>query len=262
VARLRLTGPDAADADCTPPSWQGQDQSGRILIVEAATRRYDDVSGYRVSGVEMKGFHIYTDGWWRNPKHAVTTDATIVEAGPPKRPTGVVTSGPWSPAPSGYFQSVAADVSDPQSGQVVRATGDLYFTAAPFEVGQRIRVRWSAKREAIEAYNSTTAPEDEWQGEASAGGAALAEAIPGAGGTLFSAAELSPDQAARVQQALGALGISGTARVQVMRAQGAGASDGQPDPIEQLEKLAELRKSGALTDEEFEQQKRRVLGEH
>ncbi|MBV9309255.1 MAG: SHOCT domain-containing protein [Solirubrobacterales bacterium] len=35
-----------------------------------------------------------------------------------------------------------------------------------------------------------------------------------------------------------------------------------PIRIEQLEKLAELRKSGALTDEEFEQQKRRVLGEH
>jgi hypothetical protein len=36
---------------------------------------------------------------------------------------------------------------------------------------------------------------------------------------------------------------------------------GQADPIAQLEKLAELRKSGALTDAEFEQQKKRILGE-
>ena len=25
------------------------------------------------------GFYFYTDGWWRNPKNAVTTEATIVE---------------------------------------------------------------------------------------------------------------------------------------------------------------------------------------
>jgi Short C-terminal domain len=209
----------------------------------------------------MKGFHIYTDNWWRDPKHAVTTEATLVEVGRPKRPTGVVTSGPWNPTPSGYFQLVAADVTDPKTGEIVRATGDLYFTAAPFQVGQTLKVRWSAKREAIEVYDSTTAPEGEWGGEASAGGQAMAETIPGAGATLVSGAELSPDQAARVQQALGALGISGTSGVQVVRAQGASAGGDQPDPIEQLEKLAELRKSGALTDEEFEQQKRRVLGE-
>jgi hypothetical protein len=155
---------------------------------------------------------------------------------------------------------VVADVTDPETGQIVRATGELYFTAVAFQVGQRIRVRWSAKREAIELFKSSTAPEDEWGGEASAGGQALAEAIPGAGATVLGG-ELSPDQAARVQQALGALGISGTSGVQVVRTQGAGAGGGQPDPIEQLEKLAELRKSGALTDEEFEQQKRRVLGE-
>jgi hypothetical protein len=154
---------------------------------------------------------------------------------------------------------VVADVTDPETGQIVRATGDLYFTAVPFRVGQKMRVRWSAKREAIEVFKSSTAPEDESGGEASAGG--LAEAIPGAGATVLSGGELSPDQAARVQQALGALGISGTPEVQVVRAQGAGAGGGQPDPIEQLEKLAELHKSGALTDEEFEQQKRRVLGE-
>jgi hypothetical protein len=156
---------------------------------------------------------------------------------------------------------VAADVTDPKTGKIVRATGDLYFTAVPFQVGQRIRVRWSAKREAIETFKRSTAPDDEWGAEARAGGHALSDAIPGAGEMVSSGGELSPDQAARVQQVLGALGIGGTSDVQVIRAQGAGAGGGQPDPIEQLERLAELRKSGALTNEEFEQQKRRVLGE-
>ena len=50
------------------------------------------------------GFHIYTDHWWRNPKHAVTTEATIAEVKPPKRPTGTVTSGPYDPSPTGFFQ--------------------------------------------------------------------------------------------------------------------------------------------------------------
>jgi hypothetical protein len=34
----------------------------------------------------------------------------------------------------------------------------------------------------------------------------------------------------------------------------------RPDKLDQLQKLADLRKSGALTDEEFEQQKKRILG--
>src|SRR4051794_20230248 len=135
------------------------------------------------------GFHIYTDHWWRNPKHAVTTEATLVEVKPPTRPTGTVTSGPYNPSPSGQFQEVVADVSDPATGEVVRAHGDLYFSFQPFQVGQRLRVRWSAKRKEIDVYNEKTAPEEEWS----------REAAPPAG------AELSSDQAARVQQALGAL---------------------------------------------------------
>jgi len=33
-----------------------------------------------------------------------------------------------------------------------------------------------------------------------------------------------------------------------------------PDPMEQLEKLGELREKGVLTDEEFEAQKAKILG--
>jgi hypothetical protein len=39
-----------------------------------------------------------------------------------------------------------------------------------------------------------------------------------------------------------------------------GPSTGSPDPVAQLEKLAKLRDSGALTDAEFEQQKAKILG--
>ena len=205
------------------------------------------------------GFHIYTDHWWRNPKHAVTTYATLVEVKPPKRPTGTVTSGPYNPSPSGYFQEVVADVTDPGTGAIVRAHGDLYFTFQPFQVGQRLRVRWSAKRKEINVYSEKTAPEDEWSRETNAAAGALGSALPGVGDGALSGAQLSSDHAVRVQQALGALGLGNVSGVQVVHAAGVAAS--QQDPIAQLERLAELRKSGVLTDAEFDQQKRRILGE-
>jgi hypothetical protein len=147
------------------------------------------------------GFHIYTDHWWRNPKHAVTTEATLVEVKAPERPTGTVTSGPYNPSPSGYFQEVVAEVTDPATGQTVRAHGELYFTFQPYQVGQRLRVRWSAKRKEIDLYNEKTAPEDEWSREANAG---------------------AGDQAAPLQQALGALGLGNVSDIQDRSRQGPG----------------------------------------
>ena len=173
------------------------------------------------------GFHIYTDHWWRNPKHAVTTDATLVEVKRPERPTGTMTSGPYSPTVSGHFQEVIADVTDPETGQIVRAHGELYSTFQPFLVGQRLRVRWSAKRKEVDVYSEKTAPEDEWSSEVNAGA--------------------------------GPLGLGNVLGVQVVHTEEAPA--GRQNPIDQLERLAELRKSGALTDAEFDQEKRRVLGE-
>jgi hypothetical protein len=120
-----------------------------------------------------------------------------------------------------------------------------------------VKVRWSAKRRAVEPYNANTAPAEEWSKEAGAAEAGIA----GTGATPLSGAELSPDQAARLQAALGALGLGGTSSVRVARVQDADGG-ARPDPIEQLEKLAELRSSGALTDAEFEQEKHRVLNEH
>ena len=196
------------------------------------------------------GFHIYTDGWWRNPKNAVTTEATIVEI----RKTHRFGGNQYKNA--GYYHSVVADVRDPETGQVVRTTNsEVYGGLQPFQVGQRITVRWSAKRKTFELYSWNTAPE----GDGSAGARGLARAISVAGPTPGSGSELPPDQAARVQQVLGALGASGISSVQVVSTQTAAA--GKPDPISQLEKLAALRQGGALTDAEFEQQKRRILGE-
>jgi hypothetical protein len=196
------------------------------------------------------GFHIYTDSWWRNPKNAVTTDATIVEI----RKTHRFGGSEYKNA--GYYHSVVVDVNDPETGQVVRTTGsEVYSGLQPFQVGQRIRVRWSPKRKTFELYSWNTAPE----GDPSAGPQALAGAISGAELTPVSGSELSPDQTARVQQVLGALGFSGPSDVHVVSTQQGAA--GQQDPVSQLERLAALRQSGALTDAEFEQQKRRILGE-
>jgi Short C-terminal domain len=195
------------------------------------------------------GFHIYTDGWWRNPKNAVTTEATIVEI----RKTNRFGGNEFKSA--GYYQSVVVDVNDPETGQAVRTdNSEVYSGLQPFQVGQSIKVRWSAKRKYFELYSWNTAPE----GDAGAGVQGLAGGLTG-GVTPVSGSELSPDQAARVQSVLGALGVSGASRVEVVNAQQ--NADGQPDHISQLERLAALRKSGALTDAEFEQQKRQLLGE-
>jgi hypothetical protein len=196
------------------------------------------------------GFHIYTDGWWRNPKNAVTTEATIVEIRKTHRFGGSELKS------AGYYHSVVADVRDPETGQAVRTTNsEVYSGLQPFQVGQRIKVRWSAKRKTFELYSWNTAPE----GDGSADALGLAEAISVAEPTPVSGSELSPDQSARVQQVLGALSASGISGLQAVSTQT--AASGQPDPISQLEKLAALRQSGALTDAEFEQQKRRILGE-
>lgn len=39
------------------------------------------------------------------------------------------------------------------------------------------------------------------------------------------------------------------------------AAPGAPDPVDRLERLAALKDRNLITDEEFEQQKRRILGE-
>jgi hypothetical protein len=197
------------------------------------------------------GFHIYTDGWWRKPENAVTTEATIVKLGKTKRLDGETLD-----YHAGYYQKVEADVLEPDQGNLVRGeSGDrVYAGLQPFEVGQKIKVRWSAHRKTFALYDWRTAPEGESDGQAFG---------PASPGTLIapgiaspSGAELTSDQAARVQAALGSLGLGNNVRIQAATTPASPAAD----PIAEIERLAALHKSGALTDEEFEQQKHRILG--
>ena len=118
------------------------------------------------------GFHFYTDGWWRNPKNAVTTEATIVEI----RKTHRFGGSEYKNA--GYYHSVVVDVSDPETGQITRTTNsEVYSGLQPFQVGQRITVRWSAKRKTFELLSWNTAPEGD--GTAGAQGLPRRFRVPG-----------------------------------------------------------------------------------
>jgi Short C-terminal domain len=81
------------------------------------------------------------------------------------------------------------------------------------------------------------------------------------GETTVIDADADPEVMEQVSQMLGQMGID----VQGQPAGETGfASDGActdtDDQLSQLERLSALRSSGALTDEEFEEQKRRILG--
>jgi hypothetical protein len=62
----------------------------------------------------------------------------------------------------------------------------------------------------------------------------------------------NPEMMQQVEQALGQFGI------QMEQASPAGPAE--DDPIAKIERLDALRRSGALTEEEFQEQKRRILG--
>lgn len=78
----------------------------------------------------------------------------------------------------------------------------------------------------------------------------------------------NPEAAEQVMQMLGQMGLGGANVVFEGQPgapqQPAAAPSAQPasdDPIARLERLAALKASGVLTEEEFQQQKRRILGE-
>ena len=72
-------------------------------------------------------------------------------------------------------------------------------------------------------------------------------------------ANANPEVMEQVSQMLGQMGISVDGRQPAAFASDDAGKD-TDDPLAQLERLAALRDSGALTDEEFEEQKRRILG--
>jgi Short C-terminal domain len=84
-------------------------------------------------------------------------------------------------------------------------------------------------------------------------------ALAGSLGDLMQQALADPaafQQKMREQSAAGIDPLTGQSFAQPAPAQAAAA-----DPVDQLEKLADLRDRGVLTPEEFEAQKRRILGE-
>jgi hypothetical protein len=72
-------------------------------------------------------------------------------------------------------------------------------------------------------------------------------------------ASANPQMAEQLSQALGHLGIA--ADQQQAAGFGSSPADAGDDTLSQLERLSTLRATGALTEEEFEQQKRRILGD-
>jgi hypothetical protein len=71
-------------------------------------------------------------------------------------------------------------------------------------------------------------------------------------------ASANPQLAEQLSQALGQIGI--TTDPQQAAGSGSQEADAGDDTLSQLERLSALRASGALTEDEFEQQKRRILG--
>ena len=122
---------------------------------------------------------------------------------------------------------------------------------------QQIKIHWnevpSSEQQAEQQAQQLAALMNAQQG-------AAGQATPNVSGAP---AALSEDQAARLQQVLGSLGAGGLGSAQVvdLRGQAGAPAGGERDPVAQLEKLAELRDKGALTEAEFEQQKQRILGE-
>ena len=71
-------------------------------------------------------------------------------------------------------------------------------------------------------------------------------------------ASSNPELAQQISAALGQFGVGAQQPASGFRSDQAGG--GEDDTLSQLERLSALRASGALTEEEFEQQKRRILG--
>jgi hypothetical protein len=80
---------------------------------------------------------------------------------------------------------------------------------------------------------------------------------PAPGSNIMVGDQSLADMVAQAQAGMAAAGISPGA---VPGMPGTPAPAAQPDPVEQLSKLADLRDRGVLSDEEFEAQKAKILG--
>ena len=130
---------------------------------------------------------------------------------------------------------------------------------APYEVTTRLRVQQSAIPYTGQSLGVLVDPRDPEK-------IVLDESMGG----LLAGANLRPDQVASIEAAseLARAGASPeqiTARINEIRA-AAGRPPAQtvgataPDPVAQLERLADLRDRGVLSDDEFSAQKAKILG--
>jgi hypothetical protein len=209
----------------------------------------------------MRFLSFYPEGWWRDPKHAITIDATVVEAGRPR-----------FPGYSGYDQKVVVELKDPETGQDVRAKSTLLTDAQGVQVGQVLRIRWSAKRKEFELWDSSTAPKDEWFGGTGAFGMAGAGGLAPMGGVqIINASGADPAELKAKLEKLRGLGMLSDAQLDQAEAQvGTTASSpsgdqpsgpaGEVESVqERLHKLEQLRDAGALDQPEYDKQRQRIL---
>jgi Short C-terminal domain len=87
----------------------------------------------------------------------------------------------------------------------------------------------------------------------------IQQMFPGATVQVMGGGQPSPEQIAKLERFTGR-DLDGDGQVGGAPPPAAAAEPDPDDRIEQLERLAKLRESGALTDAEFEAEKRRVLG--
>ena len=194
------------------------------------------------------------DGWWR--KHGVTTVATIVEV---EAPT-FAGEGLWN-------QNVVADVTNPETGALVRLKTQLYGNAS-HSVGETMRVRFSPKRDYFRPWSNLTVPKDEWLADqnapvASAGNAAAA-AAPG-GVQIVNASGADPAAVLAKLAQVKAQGLISEAQYEQAKSQleGAAPSPAAAPPAgsveERLQRLKGLHAGGAIDDQEYADERRRVL---
>jgi len=117
---------------------------------------------------------------------------------------------------------------------------------------QRINIEWdevSSSRDRAQQTAEGMAAAMRGEGGAPAGGMPPGVNVVNLSGRDLS--DLSPEQ----REKLRALGV------QVPAEQGQGGGDEMDERLDKVGKLDELRDKGALTDAEFEQQKKRILGD-
>ena len=179
------------------------------------------------------------------------THRKILKTGLPGT-ANVVTRGVYSPNASSFNLAMTLQVYvegitpyEVEDNWMVKAKDTVALGGAiPVRVDpddhQRVAIDWDGVRSGYEQQETA-------RRQALAASGPAGPQAPGLAG--------SPEVMRQVEQALGQAGV----QLQQAASVGSG-SPAADDPVGKLERLAALRASGALTEEEFQEQKRRILG--